>query len=99
MYVGGEALACWGIRNLSKTIVDNLDGHDSKSLRNYVSVRGKFGLIYKRLNFSLFYERDLAPICDQKNIYESGLYDFEAFRKSIYERGRVGLSLSYLFNL
>ena len=99
LYVGGEALALLGIRNLSKTILEDYHAHDSKPLRNYVSVRGKLGLIFHSIDVGLFFEHDFAPICDQKSIYESGLYDFGSLRESIYERNRIGLSISYLFNL
>lgn len=99
LYAGGEALTLFGIRNLSNTISDNHNAHDSKTLRNYVSVRGKFGVVFHSIDVGLFFEHDFAPMCDQKSIYESGLYDFGALRESIYERDRIGLSISYLFNL
>lgn len=99
LYAGGEALVLFGIRNLSKNVLANENAYDPKPLRNYGSVRGKIGVVHHKINISLFYEHDLAPLCDQKIIYESGRYDFNAIRESIYERNRIGLSISYLFNL
>lgn len=99
VYLGGEASMQFALHNSTATLLPNHAGHDISAINNYASVRGKVGVMLGQMKIAVFYERDLDPLCNQKYMYESGLYDFESMRSSLYEHSRLGLSLTYQFNL
>ena len=70
---------------------------DDKLARNHASAGLRLGLRLNRWDVSLFCERDLAPAIDQKHVYESADYDYDALHDAIFERLRFGVTLSYLF--
>ena len=72
---------------------------DDKLACNHASAGLRLGLRLNRWDVSLFCERDLAPAIDQKRIYESPDYDYDALHDAIFERLRFGVTLSYLFPL
>lgn len=99
LFVGGETSIQFGIWNYAINKIENVEYNDREALKNYVSIRGKMGLTLRNVNVAFFYEQDLSSFCNQKYIYESGAYDFDRLHNSIYEHNRIGLSLSYYFNL
>ena len=99
LFLGGETSIHFGVWNSATYNIENVEYDGSKALKNYVSIKGKIGLIQRKINVAFFYEQDLSSFCNQKYIYESGMYDFDRLHNSIYEHNRIGLSLSYSFNL
>lgn len=97
IYVGAEvayniALGS-GYHSSNHTAEDNA-GSVAKS---HASWQGKMGYRYKNWDLSFFYEDDLSPAIDQKKVYESAEYDYDMLHESIFERWRLGMSITYNF--
>lgn len=99
LFLGGETSINFGVWNSASNNIGNVEYNDRKALKNYVSIKGKIGIIQRKIKIAFFYEQDLSSFCNQKYIYESGLYDFDRLHNSIYEHNRIGMTLSYSFNL
>ena len=63
----------------------------------HFSWQGKVGIKCRCWDFSVFYENDLSPAINQKYVYESPSFDYFTLRESIFERWRLGISISYSF--
>lgn len=98
-YVGGEIAVHIGLHNSTATLAPDRLGHDADALAHYVSTRGKVGVTLRHVDIAAFYEHDLSPLCNQKHMFESGNYDFDCMRSSLYEHNRIGISLTYNFKL
>lgn len=71
-----------------------------KNVNNgHFSIRGTVGMRFDRFGIGAFYEYDLAPIMNQKYVYESPEYDYDKLHDSLFERTRFGVSLIYYFNI
>lgn len=99
LQVGCEGILHFGVRNFTHTVIPDYESHDFNAIRTYASIRSKIGVMLGHLNLGVFYEHDLSPLSDQKYIYESGLYNFDGLRPSLYEHNRIGISFSYSFIL
>lgn len=84
VYIGAEMDYCMPVFN--KTIANE-----------HYSGRGYVGVNYRKLNIGAYCEYDLAPMMNQKYVYESDQYDYESLRGSLFERMRVGISITYNF--
>lgn len=84
VYIGAEMDFCTPVFN--KTIANE-----------HFSCRGHVGVKYRKLNIGAYYEYDLAPMMNQKYVYESDQYDYQSLRSSLFERSRVGISITYNF--
>lgn len=67
--------------------------------QSHFSGRIKSGLRLGRWDAYLFYEYDLAPMMNQKYVYESPYYNYDALHDTLFERMRYGISISYFFIL
>lgn len=73
-------------------------GNDETSIaKSHASCQGKLGYIHKNWDFSVFYEHDLSPAIDQKYVYESVDFNYDELYDSIFERWRLGMSITYNF--
>lgn len=72
---------------------------DRKIGKNHFSSRAKIGVKLNRVGIMAFYEFDLAPMMNQKYVYESAEFDYDALHASLFERTRFGVSLTYYFNV
>lgn len=71
---------------------------DSHSVaKSHASWQGKLGYRHKSWEFSAFYEHDLSPAVNQKYVYESIDYNYDNLYDSIFERWRLGMSVTYNF--
>ena len=70
---------------------------DNQLARSHVSASITVGTKIGNWNFFLFCQRDFAPAYDQKYVYETAGYDYDALHSIIFERIRFGLSVNYLF--
>lgn len=66
--------------------------------KNHFTPAAKLGFRQGDCDFSLFYEYDMKPSFDQKYIFETVGYDYDALKYSIFERMRMGLRFLYHFN-
>ena len=94
IYIGAELdyhLHLGATHHIPSTSVsdDNLaSGHASAALR--------LGVRLNRWDLGIYYEYDLAPAYDQKYVYESAAYDYEALHDDLFARTRFGISISHL---
>lgn len=61
----------------------------------HFSGRIHLGVSIRKYNVSVFYEYDLAPMMNQKYVYESEDYDYQTLHDSLFERWRFGISVTY----
>ena len=100
LYVGAEVA-----HNIVTTAIHSVSSplrywlSDRRLCRNHVSLSAQAGARWENWSIGLFYQYDLAPAINQKYVYESSDYDFDALQKTIYERMRVGISVAYLWSL
>jgi hypothetical protein len=66
--------------------------------KNHFTPAAKLGFRQGDCDFSLFYEYDMKPSFDQKYIFETVGYDYDALKYSIFERMRLGIRFLYHFN-
>ena len=95
-YVGGNATwrapvishyyDCLNSQNIS----DGNIGHSHASLSAHLGVR-----IMERWSAQIGYVYDLAPQFGQRHVFESAAYDYDDVHTSLFERGRVTLSMFY----
>ena len=72
---------------------------DNQLNQAHFSGRAKAGARINQWEIGLFYEYDLAPMMDQKHVYESPEYDYDILHDYLFERIRYGISLGYNFIL
>ncbi|MBO4906585.1 MAG: hypothetical protein J5486_06070 [Bacteroidaceae bacterium] len=91
-YIGAEAdyhLSLGATHHTASTSTSDNDlscAHASASLR--------LGVRLSNWDIGLYYEYDLAPAFDQKHVYETAAYDYEALHDNIFDRTRFGISIS-----
>lgn len=57
------------------------------------------GIIWNRLDFSIFCRYDMSPSFNQKYIYESVDYNYHVLYDSIFDRDCFGIGIGYYFYL
>ena len=97
LYVGGELDYHLILSATHHLPVNNATVSDKDLGSKYASASLRLGLRMDRWDVSLFCERDLAPAFEQKYVYETPAYDYDALHDAIFERMRFGVSLSYTF--
>lgn len=97
LYVGAEG--AYNIALSSSHSINNkrIDTETHNISRSYFSLQGRIGFRYRNIDFSVYYENDLSPSLEQKYVYESTEYDYFKLHDSIFERCRIGLSVTYNF--
>lgn len=97
IYMGAELSYCIALGS-NHHVNDKLMEKDKFSIaNNYFSWQGKLGLRHSCWDFSFFFENDLSPALNQRYVYESVEYDYLKLYDSIFERSRIGLSITYNF--
>lgn len=48
------------------------------------------------MDINIHYCYDLSPAINQKYIFETAKFDYDYLKSNLYERYRIGLSVSYL---
>lgn len=86
LYVGAEIDGNFNVGNLP---------YSSHS----AAVAGVLGIKVQALDISLRYEYDIVPRYNQKYIYETEGYDYDAAHSTIFERMRAGVTLTYYFTI
>lgn len=97
-YLGGGV--DWRLATGSKYVEDatSLSFSDSHITQSHTSLHARIGVRWgERWKTELSYTYDLAPAFDQKYVFESSQFDFASLRDCLYERTRLGITLSYLF--
>ena len=56
----------------------------------------KLGVRLSRMDINIHYCYDLSPAINQKYIFETAKFDYDYVKANLYERYRIGLSISYL---
>lgn len=97
MYLGGEAAYHLDAAAIHRIPAQGIRESDKKLLHHHASVSGKLGFKHRNWDVHVFYTYDLMPKLNQRYVYESAAYDYEALRGSLFERMRVGVSLGYVF--
>lgn len=72
---------------------------DLSLVKNHLSASVKLSVVIRRMEFGLFYSGSISPMHDQKYIYESYTYDYNACRDQINSRSTIGLSIMYHIDL
>lgn len=97
IYAGAEIsynIALGSRHHVNRIIADT----DQRSIAdNHPAWQGKLGFRNKYWDFTIYYENDLSPALNQKFVYESISYDYLQLYNSIFERSRLGISVSYNF--
>lgn len=99
LYIGGEA--AYHVETLATHVVpaQNLRVSDKTLRHHHATVSGKIGVKCQNWDVNVFYTYDLMPQYNQKYVYESAAYVYETLHNSLFERMRLGVSLSYAFPL
>lgn len=99
LYIGGEA--AYHVETLTTHVIpaQNTRIRDNDLRHHHATVSGKIGVKYQNWDINAFYTYDLAPQYNQKYVYESAAYDYNTLHNSLFERMRLGVSLSYAFPL
>lgn len=98
IYIGGEmaytpaVMATHYIPSTGKTLPDLNAG------KSHFTPAAKLGFRQGDIDLALFYEYDMKPSFDQKYIFETIGYDYDALKYSIFERMRFGIRFLYHFN-
>lgn len=71
---------------------------DNSITKNYISGRLSLGFTFNNWDISFYCKYDLAPIYNQRYIYETINYDYFALRQRINERFKLGLMFRYFIN-
>lgn len=67
--------------------------------KNHFTPVAKLGFRQGDFDLCLFYEYDMKPSFDQKYIFETVGYNYDALKFSVFERMRMGLRFLYHFNI
>ncbi len=97
---GGAEIA-WNAATSGKYYYETTKStHSDLSLgSSYGSMRLRLGAkMSERWRIEVYYAYDFAPAFDQKYIFESTQYDYDAVYDRIYDRGHFGLTLAYQLN-
>ena len=97
VYIGSEIAYNVAIGSAHHSSEIRTENDEHSIAKNHVSWRGKLGYIHQKWDFSVYYEHDLSPAIDQKYIYESVDYKYDNLYDSIFERWRLGMSITYNF--
>lgn len=68
---------------------------DIRVSRVHPSLRGYMGFLLGKASMDVYLEFDTVPQFDQKFIYETDTYDYNALRPYIFERARAGIRIGY----
>ena len=99
IYLGGEIDYHLKVGAKHKLSANDALVNDRELGCSHTSASLRLGLRLNKLDIGLFYEYDLSPSFNQKHVYESPTYDYDALHDAIFERIRFGMSISYLFPL
>lgn len=95
LFVGGEIASHWAINSAYHSRLSDTRTSDANLADDYFSVGAKIGFKIKRWRASLYYEYNLAPAINQKYLFETKEYNYYGLYKSAFERGRIGVGLTY----
>lgn len=73
--------------------------YDNNIIKNHTSTKGKIGFRINRWDASFYIDYNLAPIMNQKHVFESINFEYEQVYNQLHERYRIGISLSYMIPL
>lgn len=97
VYFGGEIAYNLSLGSGHHRLISTSDPDTQNIASNHFSWQGKLGFRSEYWDFALFYEHDLAPALNQKYIFESSDYIYSNLHDSIFERWRIGVSVTYNF--
>lgn len=96
VYVGGEiSYSIVATANHRKPFSEVIE-YDRCIGNNHTSLSGKLGVRLSRMDINIHYCYDLSPTMNQKYIFETAKFDYDYLKANLYERYRIGLSVSYL---
>lgn len=98
LYVGGDMAYAVNLRTRHHR-PDGLSLNDPNIAIHHLIASAKSGIRFGYFDVCLYYCYDLSPAFGQKYIYESAEYDFNTLEKSIYERYRIGIRITYHITL
>lgn len=97
VFIGGELAYHLQLGATHQLADSKTSQSDNQLASNHASASIKLGTRINNWDFSLFCQRDFAPAYDQKYVYETADYDYDALHSTIFERIRFGVSVNYLF--
>lgn len=95
-YVGAEVSYCLPITANHRLSASDIVVYDKNIGRNHWHTRVVLGAKFSKWDINVHYDCNLAPMIDQKYIYESLDYDYDKLVGNLYERYRLGVEISYL---
>lgn len=96
VYMGGEAAYYINTMASHHRPVASGEGSIKGLGRNYSVLTGILGVRLDRWDFSVRYMRYLAPMINQKLVFETEDYDYDYLHDSVFERSRIMLNATYL---
>lgn len=99
LYLGTEAIFNLSIGGRHFLPAEKHRQRDSNLSSNCITGRANLGVKFHNFAVYTFFEYDMQPSFNQKYIYETLAYDYRALKNTIFERYRLGIGLSYYFNL
>lgn len=96
LYLGGEAAIAFTAYARHKHPSSEIEESNSKLGRTHASLGAMLGLRLSRWDISVRYCYDLAPMMNQKLVFETDGYDYDLLHDSLFERSRILLNISYL---
>lgn len=96
IYVGGEISYSFVATANHRKPFSEVVEYDNHIGNNHASVSGKMGIRLSRMDVNVHYCYDLSPAINQKYVFETAKFDYDFLKANLYERYRIGLSVSYL---
>lgn len=96
VYVGGEISYSFVTTANHRKPFSEVVEYDRYVGNNHASVSAKLGVRLSRMDINIHYCYDLSPAINQKYIFETAKFDYDYLKSNLYERYRIGLSVSYL---
>lgn len=96
VYVGGEISYSFVTTASHRKPFSEIVEYDRCIGSNHASVSAKLGVRLSRMDINIHYCYDLSPAINQKYIFETAKFDYDYVKANLYERYRIGLSISYL---
>lgn len=72
---------------------------DNNLMHSHASASIRLGVYLGQWNIGAFYDYYLAPSYNQKYVYESPAYDYDALHDALFERTHLGISVAYILAL
>lgn len=99
VYLGPGIGYDWGLSASYRTSASNTTVRDNAIAKGHANASGKVGMKFNHWDASIYFVFNMAPLMDQKHIFESSGYNYEQVYSQTHERCRIGISLSYMIPL